>query len=88
MSWPSIEVLHALILIAWAEYGCARDSGLFMYSRMATAMLLDLGLGNPATIEMRNSEEERDMLRFTWWSVARIDLTSSWGEILLSLRRV
>ncbi|KZT34149.1 hypothetical protein SISSUDRAFT_1053275 [Sistotremastrum suecicum HHB10207 ss-3] len=78
MSWPSVEVLHALVLIAWAEYGSARDSGLFMYSRMAVAMLLDLGLGNAQTIQMAKKEEERDMLRFTWWSVARIDLTSSW----------
>ncbi len=27
LSWPSLEVLQALILIAWAEFGCGRDSG-------------------------------------------------------------
>ena len=27
LSWPSLEVLQALVLIAWAEFGSGRDSG-------------------------------------------------------------
>ncbi|KAG9123135.1 hypothetical protein FRC07_000189 [Ceratobasidium sp. 392] len=34
LSWPSVEVLQALVLIAWSEFGSGRDSGLWMYSRL------------------------------------------------------
>jgi hypothetical protein len=27
LSWPSLEVLQALVLIAWSEFGSGRDSG-------------------------------------------------------------
>ncbi len=29
---PSVEVLHSLLLLAWAEYGCGRESGLHLYN--------------------------------------------------------
>lgn len=43
LSWPSVEVVQTLVLLAWAEFGSGRDSGLWMYSRMAVAMAMDLG---------------------------------------------
>jgi hypothetical protein len=35
LSWPSVEVLQSLVLIAWSEFGSGRDSGLWMYSRVS-----------------------------------------------------
>ncbi len=61
LSWPSLEVLQAMVLLAWSEFGSGRDSGelvtrtmtgaglnspdsgLWIYSRMAVAMAMDLG---------------------------------------------
>lgn len=37
LSWPSLEVLQALVLIAWSEFGSGRDSG-----TSALQMLLSL----------------------------------------------
>jgi hypothetical protein len=74
-----VDVLQGLVLIAWAEYGSSRDSGLFMFTRMAVAMILDLGYKDPKAIESIPGDEEREALKYTWWSVSRIDLASSWG---------
>lgn len=31
LSWPSLEVLQALVLIAWSEFGSGRDSGAYFH---------------------------------------------------------
>ena len=74
-----MEVLHGLILIAWAEYGCSRDSGLFMFTRMAVAMLIDLGYKDPTSLLRIENSADFHQIKYTWWSVSRIDLASSWG---------
>ncbi|KAG8969247.1 hypothetical protein FRC03_003772 [Tulasnella sp. 419] len=79
LSWPSLEVLQALILLSWAEFGGGRDSGLWMYSRMAVAMAMDLGLHRENTVQLASSDAERDRIRFTWWSVFLVDRINSWG---------
>ncbi|KDQ14517.1 hypothetical protein BOTBODRAFT_32649 [Botryobasidium botryosum FD-172 SS1] len=79
LSWPSLEVLQALVLIAWAEFGSGRDSGLWMYSRMAVGMAMDLGLGFEATVQLAATEEQREKVRLTWWAVLLIDRINSWG---------
>lgn len=80
ISWPTLDALHTLILIAWAEYGSARDSGLFNFARMASSMLVDLGLASEQSIDRVDDKKERELLRLTWSGVVRIDLTSAWGQ--------
>ncbi|KAG8996537.1 hypothetical protein FRB94_008208 [Tulasnella sp. JGI-2019a] len=79
LSWPSLEVLQALVLIAWSEFGSGRDSGLWMYSRMAVAMAMDLGLQFETTVRLAATESEQEKVRLTWWSVLLIDRINSWG---------
>ncbi|EJT96846.1 hypothetical protein DACRYDRAFT_112461 [Dacryopinax primogenitus] len=77
LSLPSVEIVQALVLIAWAEFGCGRDSGLWMYSRMAVGMAMDLGLGFEATIQLVTDHPER--IRATWWAVILVDRINCWG---------
>ncbi|KAF8514048.1 fungal-specific transcription factor domain-containing protein [Gautieria morchelliformis] len=78
-SVPSVEALHALNCITWAEYGSGDDDGFWMYSRMAITMCLDLGLGNEATIQVAATPEVRQRLRLTWWMVVcTADIAASW----------
>lgn len=80
VSVPSVETLHALICITWAEYGAGNDDGFRMYSRMAIAMCLDLGLGHEATIQVAATPEVRHRLRITWWMVVcTTDIAASWA---------
>ena len=69
VSVPSVEALHALICLTWAEYGAGRHDAFWMYSRMAIAMCLDLGLGCEATVQVAATPAVRHRLRLTWWSV-------------------
>lgn len=36
MYTPSVEVLHSLLLLAWAEYGSGRENGLHLYNSVRT----------------------------------------------------
>lgn len=81
ISWPTLDALHTLILIAWAEYGSARDSGLFNFARMASSMLVDLGISTREDLLRVDDTKERELLRLTWAGVVRVDLTSAWGEM-------
>ncbi|KAG8982646.1 hypothetical protein FRB90_006656, partial [Tulasnella sp. 427] len=79
LSWPSVEVVQTLVLIAWSEFGSGRDSGLWMYSRMAVAMAMDLGLQFEATVQLATTHAEKEKIRLTWWSCILIDRINSWG---------
>ncbi|KAG8928943.1 hypothetical protein FRC01_005150 [Tulasnella sp. 417] len=79
LSWPSVEVVQTLVLLAWAEFGSGRDSGLWMYSRMAVAMAMDLGLQFEATVQLATTQPEKEKIRLTWWSCILIDRINSWG---------
>lgn len=80
VSAPSIEALHALLCISFAEYGAGHDDSFWRYSRMAITMCLDLGLGHEATIRVAAVPETRERLRFTWWTVVCCeDMAASWA---------
>jgi hypothetical protein len=81
ISWPTLDALHTLILIAWAEYGSARDSGLFNFARMASSMLVDLGISSQESIDRVEDVQERELLKLSWSGVVRIELTSAWGTV-------
>ncbi|KAG8863081.1 hypothetical protein FRB96_009261 [Tulasnella sp. 330] len=63
LSWPSLEVLQALVLIAWSEFGSGRDSGLQFET----------------TVQLAATDNEKEKVRLTWWSVLLIDRINSWG---------
>ncbi|TDL16511.1 hypothetical protein BD410DRAFT_620381 [Rickenella mellea] len=90
VSQPSFETLHALLLLAWYEYGRGHEAGLSLFSRYAIQMALDVGLGDDANIEMVTTEQERDDVRNTWWAVATTDIISSWvtgDQVLLIIHQ-
>ncbi|KAI5454799.1 hypothetical protein NCC49_003682 [Naganishia albida] len=52
----------ALMILSWNEFGCDRDTGLWMYSGMAERMSVDCGLDrSPAQLE---TEEDWTRLKF------------------------
>lgn len=68
---PYIEILHAVIVLAWGEYKAGRVAGPTEYSQMATKLAMSLGLGNDV-VGQNSSERERTLLRSTWTSVVQL----------------
>ncbi|KAI0033449.1 hypothetical protein K488DRAFT_84891 [Vararia minispora EC-137] len=68
---PYIEILHAVILLAWADYKCGRSSNFSEYTQMATKMALSLGLGSESSAT-GISENERAVQRSTWATVLQL----------------
>ncbi|KAI9510919.1 hypothetical protein F5148DRAFT_1175213 [Russula earlei] len=68
---PYIEILHAVIVLAWSEYKAGRMAGPTEYSQMATKLAMSLGLGNDV-VGQTSSERERTLLRSTWTSVVQL----------------
>jgi len=68
---PYIEILHAVIVLAWSEYKAGRVAGPTEYSQMATKLAMSLGLGNDV-VGQTSSERERTLLRSTWTSVVQL----------------
>lgn len=79
-SVPSVEALHALLCLTWAEYGAGHDDAFWVYSRMAITMCLDLGIGCESTIQIAATPEVRHRLRLTWWTVVcTADIAAAWA---------
>jgi len=68
---PYIEILHAVIVLAWGEYKAGRVAGPTEYSQMATKLAMSLGLGNDV-VGQNSSERERTLLSSTWTSVVQL----------------
>jgi len=66
---PYIEILHAVIVLAWGEYKAGRVAGPTEYSQMATKLAMSLGLGNDV---VGQNSSERTLLRSTWTSVVQL----------------
>lgn len=56
LSWPSIEVIEALVLLSYAEFGAGSDSGLWMYAGMALRMSQDLGLQYVSVVSLLDND--------------------------------
>ncbi|PWN21278.1 hypothetical protein BCV69DRAFT_165108 [Microstroma glucosiphilum] len=67
LSWPSLDVIEALILLSYAEFGAGSDSGLWMYSGMGMRMATDLGLQHESTIRSL-PKAEQEKARWLFWS--------------------
>lgn len=74
---PTIETLHAIMLLSWSEYKNNRLSGFRAYCQMAMRMAMDLGLSDQNAIQMHPSESERNRRRSTWAGILQLHLTSS-----------
>lgn len=68
LSWPSLDVIEALILLSYAEFGSGSDSGLWMYSGMGMRMAMDLGIQHESTIQSLPTEAEQEKARWLFWS--------------------
>ncbi|KAF8995469.1 hypothetical protein BDQ17DRAFT_1392227 [Cyathus striatus] len=76
-STPTMETLHALMLLSWAEYKSNRIPGFRVYCQMAMRMAVELGLSDQNAVQMHLSENERNRRRSTWASILQLHLTVS-----------
>ncbi|KAM0748980.1 hypothetical protein T439DRAFT_382069 [Meredithblackwellia eburnea MCA 4105] len=82
LALPTVELVFALLLLAYNEFAADRDSGLWIWEGMAIRMSYDLGLHvpfqgpEPLTPEMKSHIELRTR---TFWSVLCLDRFISSG---------
>jgi len=74
---PSMETLHALMLLAWSEYHYGGIDRFRAYCEMAMRMTLHLGLSDNQTLRLNISEHGRTQLRATWSGVVQLELLAS-----------
>jgi len=74
---PSMETLHALMLLAWSEYHQGEIDRFRAYCEMAMRMALHLGLSDNRTLRLNISEHGRNQLHVTWSAVLQLDLLAS-----------
>jgi len=72
---PSMETLHSIILLSWFEHSHHRLPGFRTFCAMAFKMSTDLGLQDPASIEMCLSEYERHRRRTTMAAIMHLHMT-------------
>lgn len=72
---PSVEIVYALLLIAYSEFAEDRDSGLWAWSGMAIRMCYDLGLHKVSAAD----DAEAKVGRKVFWSVVCLDRLISCG---------
>ncbi|KAL8293489.1 hypothetical protein RQP46_000190 [Phenoliferia psychrophenolica] len=76
LALPSLDVVYALLLLAYHEHGEDRDSGLWSYEGMAIRMSIDLGLHKP----FAPGDDEMCALRSrVFWAVFALDRIISCG---------
>lgn len=79
LSFPSIEVIEALILLSYAEFAAGSDSGLWMYVGMALRMAQDLGLQHEVSIQSILNEKHQEKARLLFWAVIGLDRITTFG---------
>ncbi|KAK4702805.1 hypothetical protein P7C70_g3416, partial [Phenoliferia sp. Uapishka_3] len=76
LALPSLDVVYALLLLAYHEHGQDRDSGLWSYSGMAIRMSIDLGLHKPFA---PGNEDVCALRSRVFWAVFSLDRIISYG---------
>ncbi|KAJ3568449.1 hypothetical protein NP233_g5704 [Leucocoprinus birnbaumii] len=73
---PTMDTLHALMLLSWSEYKNDRIPNFRHYCQMAMRMAMDLGLSdqNPPS---HLPENERNRRRATWANIIQLHLITS-----------
>ncbi|KAK9361794.1 fungal-specific transcription factor domain-containing protein [Lipomyces starkeyi] len=77
LALPSVETVFTLLLIAYLEFACDRDSGLWSWSGLAIRMSYDLGLHKCS--DGIGDEEQIAQRRRVFWSVVCLDRFISCG---------
>lgn len=79
LSWPSIDVIEALVILSYAEFGAGADAGLWMYIGMAMRMATDLGLQHELTINSMATKKQQDRARYLFWAIVSLDRITCFG---------
>ncbi|KAI1796376.1 hypothetical protein LXA43DRAFT_616825 [Ganoderma leucocontextum] len=76
-SQATIETLHAVMILSWAEYKRGRQTMFGVYARMATLLATDLGISEESLPELtRVSDAHRArMLQNTWRGIQMLERT-------------
>ncbi|PWN37888.1 uncharacterized protein FA14DRAFT_20348 [Meira miltonrushii] len=79
LSWPSIDVIEALVILSYAEFGAGADAGLWMYVGMALRMATDLGLQHELTVRSMATQKQQDRARYLFWAIVSLDRITCFG---------
>jgi len=74
---PSMDTLHALMLLSWSEYKNRRVAGFRNYCQLAMRMAMDLGLSEQSGVQLGFNERERSRRRATWSSIVQLNLAAT-----------
>ncbi|KIP08496.1 hypothetical protein PHLGIDRAFT_88151 [Phlebiopsis gigantea 11061_1 CR5-6] len=70
---PSMDTLHALILLSWAEYNRYRYTEFCFYGQRAISMAHELGFSEYSIAQMAESLYDQKILQSTWDCVKVLD---------------
>ncbi|KAK1923891.1 fungal-specific transcription factor domain-containing protein [Papiliotrema laurentii] len=73
ISFPSIDICEALLLLAWCAFAKNSDGLCWQYFGMGARMALDLGLHKPPEKDDHMGEQESRRQRMCMWTVVMMD---------------
>jgi len=79
LSWPSVDVIEALVIISYSEFAAGADAGLWMYIGMALRMATDLGLQHEVTVKSMANKKQQDRARLLFWAIVCLDRITCFG---------
>ncbi|PPQ96810.1 hypothetical protein CVT26_006211 [Gymnopilus dilepis] len=74
---PTLDTLHAIMLLCWFEHSHHRLPGFRTYYGMAGKMAADLGLQDPHNFDLYPSEYDRNRRRSTWAAMVQLHMTAN-----------
>ncbi|PIL34135.1 transcription factor [Ganoderma sinense ZZ0214-1] len=76
-SQATIETLHAVMLLSWAEYKRGRQTMFTVYSRMTTVLATDLGISEESLPQLTRVSDLHGgrMLQSTWQGIQLLERT-------------
>ncbi|KAH7888310.1 hypothetical protein F5I97DRAFT_1924821 [Phlebopus sp. FC_14] len=74
---PTIDTLHATILLAWAEYKSNRAHGFRQYTDLAMRTAMAIGLSEESSVQLSPYDAYQNRLRITWSSLTQLQLYAS-----------
>jgi len=77
LNQPSLDVLHAVITLAWTEYKTGRLLGFRQYGDLAMRTAMAIGLSEESTRQMSPYDSYQNRLRLTWQSVSQLYASSA-----------
>ncbi|KAG2747717.1 hypothetical protein P692DRAFT_20857837 [Suillus brevipes Sb2] len=83
LNQPSLDVLHAVITLAWTEYKTGRLLGFRQYGDLAMRTAMAIGLSEESTRQMSPYDSYQNRLRLTWQSVSQLYTTSTFDLCML-----